>query len=180
MKAALAAVLAIGLTTSQSRPSAATEDPPPFILKWGLLGSAAGQFMEPHGIAVAPLGNVYVADFGNNRIQKFGPSGAFLTEWGSAGSSDGSFFGPVAVAVDQVGNVYVAENGSNSTVNQHRVQKFSSDGAFITKWGSLGHEAGEFNSPYGIAVDLTGNVYVADSGNDRIQKFSPDGILLAM
>jgi DNA-binding beta-propeller fold protein YncE len=158
--------------------AAASAQAPPYLTQWGGYGSGAGQFINPHGIAVDRAGSVFVADFGNNRIQKFGPSGEFLTQWGAAGSADGSFYGPVAVAVDATGNVYVAENGSNSTVNQHRVQKFDGNGAFLTKWGALGHGLGEFNSPYGIAVDASGDVYVADSGNDRIQKFTSDGVLV--
>ncbi|MBF0537156.1 MAG: DUF1566 domain-containing protein [Nitrospirae bacterium] len=62
---------------------------------------------------------------------------------------------------------YVADPANN------RIQKFSSSGAFITKWGSSGSGDGQFNSPYGVAVDTSGNVYVADNGNNRIQKFAP-------
>ena len=55
------------------------------------------------------------------------------------------------------------------------IQKFTSSGAFITKWGSGGSGDGEFKDPFGIAIDGAGNVYVADTYNDRIQKFNPDG-----
>lgn len=153
---------------------------PVYLAQWGSAGSAPGQFHEPRGLAVDPTGVVYVADFGNNRIQKFNASGVLLGAWGTAGSNDGQFYGPCAVALDGQGHVYVVENGSNSTVNQHRVQKFDTDGNFITKWGALGHAPGEFNSPYGVAVDASGTVYVADTGNDRIQVFSPEGVLLRM
>ena len=55
----------------------------------------------------------------------------------------------------------------------HRIEKFDSNGTFLTKWGSWGSGDGQFKYPYGVAVDSSGNVYVADTGNNRIQKFSP-------
>ena len=122
-------------------------------------------FSDPSGVAVDSSGNVYVADSGNKRIQKFNSAGGFITKWGSSGSGDGQFSYPCGVAVDSSGNVYVAD-----TSNQ-RIQKFNSSGGFITKWGSYGSGDGQFSNPYGVAVDSSGNVYVADSGNRRIQKF---------
>ena len=76
-------------------------------------------------------------------------------------------------AVDASGNVYVADTGN------HRIQKFSSTGVFITKWGSFGSENGQFFSPMGIEVDASGDVYIADTGNHRIQKFRSNGIFNA-
>jgi DNA-binding beta-propeller fold protein YncE len=55
------------------------------------------------------------------------------------------------------------------------MQKFTGSGVFVTKWGSYGHGEGEFSVPYGVAVDKNGNVYVAEEGNNRIQKFKPVG-----
>jgi hypothetical protein len=83
-----------------------------------------------------------------------------------------SFMDPMGVAVDSSGNVYVADNAFD------RMQKFSSDGTFITAWGSQGSADGQFDFPEGVAVDSSGNVYVADSFNKRIQKFSSDGTFL--
>jgi hypothetical protein len=116
---------------------------------------------------VDTTGNVYVADTGYYRIQKFASDGAFITKWGTYGTGDGQFYSPIGVAVDATGNVYVTD------VYRHCIQKFTSDGAFITKWGTWGTGDGQFYSPYGVAVDATGKVYVADSDNDRIQVFSP-------
>ena len=59
--------------------------------------------------------------------------------------------------------------------DNHRVQKFTSDGQFVTKWGSDGGGDGQFDTPAGIAVDSSGNVYVVDKYNHRIQKFTSDG-----
>ncbi|MFH1961832.1 MAG: right-handed parallel beta-helix repeat-containing protein [bacterium] len=91
------------------------------------------------------------------------------TKWGSNGSGDGQFSGPHGVAVDTSGNVFVADSNNN------RIQKFDSDGTFITKWGSSGSGDGQFSYPCGVAVDTSGNVFVADYSNNRIQKFTPDG-----
>ncbi len=76
--------------------------PPAFLAKWGSEGSGDGQFRSPWGIAVDASGNVYVADFGNDRVQKFGPDGAFITKWGSEGTGDGQFAyqNPTGLAVD--------------------------------------------------------------------------------
>ena len=89
--------------------------------------------------------------------------------WGSSGSENGQFITPWGVAVDPSGNVYVADNQNN------RVQKFTSDGKFITKWGSVGSGDGQFTNPQGVAVDSSGNVFVTDVGNNRVQKFTSDG-----
>lgn len=113
----------------------------------------------------------YVADQSNNLIRVVSTAGTQLRTWGSAGSGDGQFNGPVSCAVDPSGNVYVFDKGNQ------RVQKFTSTGTFLSKFGSAGTATGQFstntNGNYGIATDSAGNIYVADTGNNRIQKFSP-------
>jgi sugar lactone lactonase YvrE len=149
-----------------------------FITSWGSEGSGNGQFSSPYDVAIDSSGYVYVADFANDRIQKFSSDGTFITSWGSTGSGNGQFSSPRGVAIDSSGNlstdprVYVAEWGGN------RIQKFTSDGTFITSWGSTGSGNGEFNGTAGIAIDSSGSVYVADAGNDRIQKFTNDGTFI--
>jgi DNA-binding beta-propeller fold protein YncE len=97
-----------------------------------------------------------------------------VAEWGSQGSGDGQFSRPAGIAADADGNVYVADGGENQ-----RIQKFSSDGTFITKWGSRGSGDGQFKLIAGIATDTDGDVYVADGfENTRIQKFASDGTFL--
>jgi sugar lactone lactonase YvrE len=156
-----------------------------FITKWGSGGAGNGQFAEegPRGVATDAAGNVYVADHGspltpvNFRIQKFSSTGGFITTWGTNGSGDTQFLGPKGLATDRAGSVYVADYPFNS-FDFHRVKKYGSTGAFITKWGSFGIADGQFREPNGVATDSAGNVYVADSGNDRVQKFSSTGAFI--
>ncbi|MDQ7831503.1 MAG: hypothetical protein RDU30_07220 [Desulfovibrionaceae bacterium] len=147
---------------------AQSEEPPVFGGKWGTNGTADGQFSRPEAVAVAADGSVYVADSGNNRIQKFSADGVFLTKWGSQGTGDGQFDVPVSVAVAPDGSLYVGESGNK------RIQKFSSDGTFLTRWGP----EGEFGRFFTIAVAMDGSVYVADTLNNRIKKYSSDGVFL--
>ncbi len=91
----------------------------PIILqKWGVKGVDKGNFSQPGSVAVDSMGNIYVADTQNDRIQKFNSKGEFITMWGSYGSGDGQFRTPNDVAVDSKGNIYVAD-----TFN-YRIQKF--------------------------------------------------------
>ena len=116
----------------------------------------------------------------------------FADKWGSNGVGQGEFNGPFGIGVDSAGNVYVADTFA------YRVQKFDAGGNFILMWGrdvqvggvtgfeiclaaetckagTNGSGNGEFNLPHGVAIDGAGNVYVADSSNDRIQKFDTNG-----
>src|SRR5262249_12435970 len=87
-----------------------------------------------------------------------------------------SFNRTADVAWDRAGNIYVAD-GSSKTTGNARVAKFDKDGHFIKSWGYRGSEPGQFNAIHGIVLDAKGNVYVADSGNNRIQVFDGDGNL---
>nr|WP_154984450.1 S-layer homology domain-containing protein [Paenibacillus xylanexedens] len=135
-------------------------------------GSSLGEFSVPGAVAVDLNGNVYVADSGNQRIQKLTLSTNTWSEWkkvgGGTGTSLGEFNNPRAVAVDSSGNVYVADSGN------HRIQKLTLSTNTWGEWkkvgGGTGTSLGEFNTPYGVAVDSSGNVYVADSANHRMQK----------
>lgn len=146
---------------------------------WGAPGSGSGQFQSPKGVAVAPDGSLYVVDSRNNRIQKFDSSGQHILSWGEFGTGQGQFNEPWGVAVDAQGNVYVADWWN------HRVQKFDGDGRFIAAWGEYGitngslGEPGVFYGPRSIAIDPKGNVYVADTGNHRIQVFDSSGRFLS-
>ena len=84
----------------------------------------------------------------------------------ASGSGDGQFISPNAVAVASDGSVYVADS------DNQRIQKFTSEGVFVSKWGTEGRGDGQFYMPRGVAVAADGSVYVADTWNHRIQKFS--------
>ena len=80
-------------------------------------------------------GNVYAADYGNHRVQRFTDTGTYLTQWGTQGSGDGQFYYPYSVATDAAGNGYVAEVGNN------RIQKFgpAPTPTKAASWGRLKH-----------------------------------------
>jgi tripartite motif-containing protein 71 len=155
-----------------------------FITKWGGTYDNGpqinGKFREGiFGIAVDRNGSVYATDWFGDRVQKFDSNGNFITKWGIPGKGDGQFgcgsppspvncydTGPQGIAVDRLGHVFVVDSVNN------RVEMFSSNGTFITKWGSEGSLDGQFSGPTAIAVDRDNNVYVSDSGNHRIQEFT--------
>ena len=126
----------------------------------------------PQQIAVDDERNIYVADTGNSRIQKFTNNGEFLSSWEIKGVENGELQTPVGIAIYE-NNVYVVDETQNA------IQKFDSDGNFILKWGGFGDENGEFNSPKGITIDSNGIIYVADTKNHRIQQFTSDGEFLS-
>jgi DNA-binding beta-propeller fold protein YncE len=102
----------------------------------------------------------------------------FLQRWGTRGSGDGQFWIPWDVAVDGSGAVYVTDF-STTPGRPHRVQKFSASGAFLARWGTTeGSAPGQFDEPRGIAIDGNDTVYVCDSQNQRIQKFTTAGALV--
>lgn len=153
-----------------------------FILAWGGEGASNGMFSRPFGVATDRLGNVYVADGDNARVQKFNGQGRFLTTWGTPGSGDGQFsfrlsFGTSSnvgggIAVDGQGHVYVSDL-------LQRIQKFDSNGAFISQWGVRGNRPAEFDGSVQLAADGRGTIYASDSRNYRVQVFNGEGNYLA-
>lgn len=158
--------------TPTATPTTATAACGTFLSKFGSHGSGDGQFIFPEAVAVDQSGNIFVADTGNHRIEKFASTGTFRLEWGSMGSADGQFQSPEGVAVDEAGDVFVTD------LNNNRVEKFDNNGTFLTSWGDAGNGDGQFSGPVGVAVDATGDVFVADRFNNRVQKFTNSGSFL--
>ena len=151
--------------------AALSQAPPSYLLQWGSAGNGNGQFSGPVDVAADAAGNIFVADAGNNRIEKFTSTGAFVAQWDSSGFS-GPLSNPVGAATDAAGNVYVPSYFNN------RVVMFRGDGTFVTRWGTPGSGNGQFAGPSDVAVDASGTVYVVDSGNSRVQRFDSTGTYL--
>ena len=149
--------------------------------------ATAASLYWPRGVAVDAGGNMYVVDHGNHQIRRVSPAGTITTVAGNGADSfsgDGgpataaSLWYPFDVAVDAAGNIYVADTwnyrirkvspaGTITTVAGNGVRGFSGDGGPAT--------AASLNSPFGVAVDAAGNIYVDDGGNHRIREvtFAP-------
>jgi NHL repeat len=151
-------------------------------------GALSAEINSPFGAAVDASGNVYIADKSNNRVRKVSPTGIITTVAGNGSSGysgDGSpataaqINSPYDVAVDAYGNVYIADAGNN------RVRKVSPSGIISTVAGngSTGYggdgspaTAANVGSPSGLAVDLSGNLYISSDGT-HIRKVNSAGII---
>ena len=139
---------------------------------------AAARFYAPSGVAVDSTGTLYVADYGNNAVRKITPAGVVTTLAGAAAQ----FNGPYGVAVDSNGYVYVADQFNNT------IRKIAPGGAVTTLAGSVGVTGSSdgtgtgalFDQPLGVAVDASGDVYVADSVNRTIREISPLGMVTTL
>ena len=133
-------------------------------------GSGPNDLSAPAGVAVDSLGNIYVTDADNHRVQKFDSSGAYQSTIGVTGvpGSDNAHFNfPAGIALDSSGNIYVADSLN------HRVQKFDSSGFYQQTIGVSAIPNSEYS---GVVVDSSGNIYVTDSFNYRALKFNSAGI----
>lgn len=138
----------------------------------GSRGSEPALLKNPRGLAVDSQGNFWVADTGNDRIQKFSLEGSLLQVIGKSGGGEGEFREPSSVAISPKGNICIADTGNK------RVQVFSPKGVFLGAFGKGGKLAGQFNELADIAVDASENIYVVDRRNDRISKTDGNGVLL--
>ena len=151
--------------------------------------AAQASLNDPTGVAVDTRGNVYVADSANHCIRRVGKDGVIATVAGmgtSGFSGDGEkatlahLNFPTGVAVDAAGAVYIADTGNNrirrvgpndliTTVAGSGAEGFSGDGGPATQ--------AALNSPYSVAVDVRGNLYIADLGNERVRRVGPGGLI---
>ncbi len=153
-------------------------DPDGTVLEiFGDPGSADGLFSQPLRLKFSSEGILWVADTDNNRLQSFNTKGQFLNTVGSLGQGPGQFSRPIGMAFDLSGNMWVADSGN------HRIQKFGPGMknvlAIIPENPEPSSKKGFFNTPWGVACDTTGTVYVTDTENHRIQRFLKDGTFVA-
>jgi outer membrane protein assembly factor BamB len=191
--AALVALLAPTVAVGQSAP--APPDPPAATFVWSSSGdpddplskaaNADGVDVDgvPGGagaVTVAPDGRVWVLETGMRRIAIFEPDGAFVEYWGTEGTGPGEFvlhrangdgFTNLAFAPDE--SIFILDAGNR------RVQHFAPDRSFLNAWGGFGSEPGRFASPLWLAVDIDGTVLVVDDVRNVVERFAPDGTVLA-
>jgi len=132
-------------------------------------GSDDAHFNWPQDVAVDGFGTIYVSDQGNNRVQVFDSSRAYVHTLGVTGEWAGLCTpgSPNGLFIDSANRLYVADGGND------RVQVFDANGDYLTTIGGRwGRSNGELRNPQGVAVDEAGNVFIADWGNHRIQKFA--------
>lgn len=141
-------------------------------------------FVQPHGMTIAPDGNIWVTDAQGkdgkgHQVFKLSPDGKILMTLGKAGvvgEGPDMFNGPTDVVVAPNGDIFISDG--HPPESNGRVVKFSKDGKFIKAWGKHGSGPGEFITPHSIAMDSRGRIFVADRGNSRIQIFDQDGKFL--
>ena len=132
--------------------------PPP---KFGLLAAWSTEG-APGSVAAAPSGDVYVA--ARCRIEHYNPAGMLIGSWNTSGGG-----WTCSIATDSTGHEYVSDYAND------QIEKFSSTGDFMGKWGGTGSGDGQFVGPAGIATDAAGHVYVVDNGNSRVEIFDSAG-----
>jgi NHL repeat len=157
LTAALLALLAAAFAPAGAKAA------PPELAQFCPTGSAGGQCSVPRGIAVDPAsGDVYVADQANRRINRFSPWGQFLRAWGW--------------------DVVASGPGDDTAAPEDELEVCVPADGDVCKAGLTGSGTGQFGgaSPQGVALDSSGDVYVVDLENLRVQKFSPEGEFILM
>jgi sugar lactone lactonase YvrE len=149
--------------------------------------ATAAQLNYPYGVAVDSAGNLYIADTDNGRIRKVWAAGIISTVAGGGTASPGDggaataaqLTNPTGVAVDSAGNLYIADSGSNliRKVTTGGIISTVAGGGTATPGDGGAATAAKLNSPWGVAVDSAGNLYIAEQGSSRIRKVTPAGVI---
>jgi DNA-binding beta-propeller fold protein YncE len=147
-----------------------------------------GLFAHPHGFTVDTDGNLWTTDTNDQgtpgqTVLKISPEGKVLMTLGTpgvGGNGPDVFDRPTGVAIGAHGDIFVSDGHSRNTSNNARIMKFTKDGRFITMWGRMGSEPGNFQEPHDLDVGGSrGYVYVADRQNNRVQVFDQEGTFIA-
>ncbi len=166
-----------------------------YVGRIGRYGTGDGQFIRPWGIAFDSSQNIYISDSDNHRIQKFSFDGTFLGWLGygadgshgwhnpgsgiasTNGTANGEFKYPLGIAIGPNGNLFICDTLNN------RIQEINPAGTHIRNFekapGAPVTSASDLKEPYGVFVDPSGNVWIADTGYNRIQVFDSTANVIA-
>ena len=127
---------------------------------------------EPYGVALAPDGDVWVADTGHDRVVEFTPSGHLVTSLDPATRFGGGLDQPEGITLDAAGHIFVADTGHNRVIEISRA-----DRVLVTFGSGRGRslDRGQLDQPVAVAVSSFGDVWVADQGHSRVVEFTADG-----
>jgi streptogramin lyase len=165
-----------GQTLTVSAGSWVGAEPIAYTYQWqrctaGVIGSGGGgegQFAHPGDVAVGANGDLWVVDYGHDRVDEFNGNGEYLSQFGSTGSGSGQFDDPSALAIDPGGDIWVADTGNN------RVEEFSPQGEYMRQLSALGSE-GQLEDPEGIVIGHNGDVWVSETSKGQLAVFSSSG-----
>ena len=135
-----------------------------FVRSFGTRGSGIEQFQNPLNIAFDDANNLYVTDYSNHRVQVLTTEGQFLKTFSQKANGQQLNY-PWAIAIDSSNTVYVSENEDGS----YCVSVFTSQGDYITTFGGVGSEEGQFKGIYGLSINNSDSIIATDYGNGRLQ-----------
>jgi len=142
-----------------------------YVTRFGGKGDDDKHLDKPEGIAIAPNGDIFVADYNTGYVKVYNKHFHWMFTFSEYGSAPGENIKSEFMSIYQ-GLLYLPEAGN------HRVSVFDLDGNFVSMWGEKGSGSGQLNNPEAAKVNSRGEVFVADLKNDRIQVFSTKGNLL--
>lgn len=152
------------------------------LLTYGTLGAGDGQFNQPQGIAADSKGYIYVVDTGNQRIQKLHDDGnkfSFVQTINNVPElNDPNFLFPRSIRVDDNGNIFIVDTAKNRVIKYSTGTVIGSNNSGVSAQDVGESSNGIFNAPYGADIDDGGSIYIADTENNKIKKYSIDGKLL--